>query len=109
MECNSDLEWYDKDSLLLGEKLDGLSTAAEPFEEPSILSVEYRVGPNKDDILGRCKLPLQYVERRHNCLTPMKPNDVLIVLFGLTLPPLCLCVVLAKGEYTPVKLCVIQS
>nr|GEW34455.1 FT-interacting protein 1-like [Tanacetum cinerariifolium] len=38
--------------------------AAEPFEEPSILSVEDRVGPNKDDILGRCKLPLQYVERR---------------------------------------------
>ncbi|GJY00088.1 FT-interacting protein 1-like protein [Tanacetum coccineum] len=38
--------------------------AAEPFEEPLILSVEDRVGPNKEDVLGRCMLPLQYVERR---------------------------------------------
>nr|GEY18016.1 transcription factor-like protein DPB [Tanacetum cinerariifolium] len=32
--------------------------------EPLILSVEDRVGPNKDDVLGRCMLPLQYVDRR---------------------------------------------
>ncbi|GJY84617.1 FT-interacting protein 1-like protein [Tanacetum coccineum] len=38
--------------------------SAEPFEEPLILSVEDRIGPNKDDVLGRCMLPLQYVERR---------------------------------------------
>ncbi|GJX35648.1 hypothetical protein Tco_0247205 [Tanacetum coccineum] len=37
---------------------------AEPFEDPLILNVEDRVGPNKDDVLGRCMLPLQYVERR---------------------------------------------
>ncbi|GJW12380.1 hypothetical protein Tco_1578207 [Tanacetum coccineum] len=38
--------------------------AAEPFEEPLILGVEDKVGPNKDDVLGMCMLPLQYVERR---------------------------------------------
>ncbi|GKC38780.1 hypothetical protein Tco_1051164 [Tanacetum coccineum] len=38
--------------------------AAEPFEEPLILSVEDKVRPNKDDVLGRCMLPSQYVERR---------------------------------------------
>ncbi|GKA05612.1 hypothetical protein Tco_0684732, partial [Tanacetum coccineum] len=32
--------------------------------EPLILSDEDRVGPNKDDVLGRCMLPLQYVDRR---------------------------------------------
>nr|GEZ53091.1 FT-interacting protein 1-like [Tanacetum cinerariifolium] len=32
--------------------------------EPLILSVEDRVGPNKDDVLGRCMFPLQYVDRR---------------------------------------------
>ncbi|GKC47439.1 hypothetical protein Tco_1065161, partial [Tanacetum coccineum] len=37
---------------------------AEPFEEPLILSVEYRVGPNRNDVLGRCMLRLQYVKRR---------------------------------------------
>nr|GEU38256.1 FT-interacting protein 1-like [Tanacetum cinerariifolium] len=36
----------------------------EPFKEPLILSVEDTVRPNKDDVLGRCMLPLQYVERR---------------------------------------------
>ncbi|GJX48788.1 hypothetical protein Tco_0273978, partial [Tanacetum coccineum] len=40
------------------------SVSAEPFEEPLILSIEDRVGPNKDDVLGRCMLPLEYVERR---------------------------------------------
>ncbi|GJV05313.1 hypothetical protein Tco_1338882 [Tanacetum coccineum] len=38
--------------------------AAKPFEEPLILSVEDRVGPNKDDVLGRCMLPLQCADRR---------------------------------------------
>nr|GFB11821.1 FT-interacting protein 1-like [Tanacetum cinerariifolium] len=28
------------------------------------LSVKDRVGPDKDDVLGRCMLPLQYVDRR---------------------------------------------
>ncbi|GJU39594.1 ribonuclease H-like domain-containing protein [Tanacetum coccineum] len=40
--------------------------SVEPFEEPLILSVQDRVGPNKDGVLRirRCMLPLQYVDRR---------------------------------------------
>lgn len=43
---------------------DLMFVAAEPFEEHLILSVEDRVAPNKDEILGRCAIPLQYVDRR---------------------------------------------
>ncbi|KAJ8638082.1 hypothetical protein MRB53_012349 [Persea americana] len=43
---------------------DLLFVAAEPFEEPLILSVEDRVGPNKDEVLGKTVIPLQYVPRR---------------------------------------------
>ncbi|KAL0316861.1 UNVERIFIED_CONTAM: FT-interacting protein 3 [Sesamum radiatum] len=43
---------------------DLMFVAAEPFEEPLILSVEDRVAPNKDEVLGRCAVPLQYVDRR---------------------------------------------
>ncbi|KAI4371257.1 hypothetical protein MLD38_019518 [Melastoma candidum] len=43
---------------------DLMFVAAEPFEEPLILSVEERVAPNKDEVLGRCGIPLQYVDRR---------------------------------------------
>lgn len=43
---------------------DLMFVAAEPFEEPLILSVEDRVAPNKDEVLGRCAISLQYVERR---------------------------------------------
>jgi len=43
---------------------DLMLVAAEPFEDPLILSVEDRVGPNKDEILGRCVIPLQVVQRR---------------------------------------------
>ncbi|CAO2831810.1 unnamed protein product [Amaranthus hypochondriacus] len=43
---------------------DLMFVAAEPFEEPLILSVEDRVGPNKDEVLGRCAIPLQYIDRR---------------------------------------------
>ncbi|KAI3787031.1 hypothetical protein L1987_41189 [Smallanthus sonchifolius] len=38
--------------------------AAEPFEEHLILSVVDRVAPNKDEVLGSCVIPLQYVEPR---------------------------------------------
>ncbi|XP_057982484.1 FT-interacting protein 3-like [Malania oleifera] len=38
--------------------------AAEPFEEPLILSVVDRVAPNKDEVLGKCLISLHYVERR---------------------------------------------
>eukprot|EP01018_Ginkgo_biloba_P031831 Gb_33902 [translate_table: standard] len=38
--------------------------AAEPFEEHLILMVEDRVGPNKDEILGKTIINLTMVERR---------------------------------------------
>ncbi|KAF5191535.1 Ft-interacting protein [Thalictrum thalictroides] len=41
-----------------------LFLASEPFEEHLILSVEDRVGPNKDEVLGRCVIPLLSVQRR---------------------------------------------
>ncbi|KAH0708241.1 hypothetical protein KY284_009668 [Solanum tuberosum] len=43
---------------------DLIFVAAEPFEEPLILSVEDRVAPNKDVILGKCLIHLQYIDRR---------------------------------------------
>ncbi|GAB2266931.1 FT-interacting protein 3 [Dionaea muscipula] len=43
---------------------DLMFVVAEPFEEPLILSVEDRVGPNKEEVIGRCGIPLQYVDRR---------------------------------------------
>ncbi|GLT60665.1 hypothetical protein SLA2020_334220 [Shorea laevis] len=38
--------------------------AAEPFEEPLILLVEDRTGPNKDETIGKAVIPLNTVERR---------------------------------------------
>lgn len=38
--------------------------AAEPFDEHLIFSVEDRVGPNKDEILGKVIIPLSSVEKR---------------------------------------------
>ncbi|GJT58234.1 FT-interacting protein 1-like protein [Tanacetum coccineum] len=43
---------------------DLMFVAAEPFDEHLILSVEDRVAPNKDEVLGMCVIPLQYVDRR---------------------------------------------
>ncbi|GAU20647.1 hypothetical protein TSUD_230610 [Trifolium subterraneum] len=43
---------------------DLLFVAAEPFEDHIILSVEDRVGPGKDEIIGRVIIPLNAVERR---------------------------------------------
>ncbi|PIN19998.1 hypothetical protein CDL12_07323 [Handroanthus impetiginosus] len=43
---------------------DLMFVAAEPFEKPLILSVVNRMSPNKDEVLGRCLIPLQYVDRR---------------------------------------------
>ncbi|XP_047340504.1 FT-interacting protein 3-like [Impatiens glandulifera] len=43
---------------------DLMFVAAEPFDDALILSVEERVGSNKDELLGRCVIPLQYVDRR---------------------------------------------
>ncbi|KAK7274486.1 hypothetical protein RIF29_15578 [Crotalaria pallida] len=38
--------------------------AAEPFDEPLILSVEDRVGPNKDETIGNVVIPLTKVDKR---------------------------------------------
>ncbi|KAJ0083835.1 hypothetical protein Patl1_29821 [Pistacia atlantica] len=43
---------------------DLMFVVAEPFEEPLILTVEDRVGSNKDEVLGKCLIPLQTVQRR---------------------------------------------
>ncbi|XP_039142140.1 FT-interacting protein 7-like [Dioscorea cayenensis subsp. rotundata] len=43
---------------------DLIFVAAEPFEERLLLSVEDRVGPNKDEVLGRAMITLQSVPRR---------------------------------------------
>lgn len=43
---------------------DLLFVTAEPFEDHLILSVEDRVGPGKDEIIGRVIIPLSSVDRR---------------------------------------------
>lgn len=43
---------------------DLMFVTAEPFEEPLILTVEDRVGPNKEEVLGRCMISLNSVQRR---------------------------------------------
>ncbi|KAJ0818495.1 putative C2 domain, phosphoribosyltransferase, C2 domain superfamily [Helianthus annuus] len=43
---------------------DLLFVAAEPFEDHLILTVEDRVGPGKDEILGRVIIPLSMIEKR---------------------------------------------
>lgn len=43
---------------------DLLFVAAEPFEDHLIISIEDRVSPGKDEIIGRVIIPLNAVERR---------------------------------------------
>lgn len=43
---------------------DLMFVAAEPFEEPLFLTVEDRVASNKDEVLGKCTITLQNVQRR---------------------------------------------
>jgi Ca2+-dependent lipid-binding protein len=43
---------------------DLMFVAAEPFEEHLILSVEDRIAPGKDDVIGRTVISLQHVPRR---------------------------------------------
>ncbi|XP_048421928.1 FT-interacting protein 7-like [Pyrus x bretschneideri] len=43
---------------------DLMFVAAEPFDDHLIVSVEDRVGPSKDETLGRVVIPLNAVERR---------------------------------------------
>lgn len=43
---------------------DLMFVAAEPFEDYLVLSVEDRVGPGKDEVLGKVMVPLTSVEKR---------------------------------------------
>lgn len=43
---------------------DLMFVAAEPFEEHLVLSVEDRVAPNKDEVLGKAVISLQTVDKR---------------------------------------------
>ncbi|KAG6466565.1 FT-interacting protein 3-like [Zingiber officinale] len=43
---------------------DLMFVAAEPFEDQLIISIEDRVGPNKDEVVGRLALPLGSIEKR---------------------------------------------
>ncbi|XP_074567505.1 FT-interacting protein 3-like [Curcuma longa] len=43
---------------------DLMFVAAEPFEDQLIISVEDRVGPNKDEVVGRIGIPLGSIEKR---------------------------------------------
>lgn len=43
---------------------DMMFVAAEPFEDHLILTVEDRVGPNKDETIGKVVIPLHSVEKR---------------------------------------------
>ncbi|XP_027335476.1 FT-interacting protein 7-like [Abrus precatorius] len=38
--------------------------AAEPFEEPLVVSIENRVGPNKDETIGVVVIPLTHADKR---------------------------------------------
>lgn len=43
---------------------DLMFVAAEPFEEPLVLSIEDRVGPTKEETVGRIVIPLTHVQKR---------------------------------------------
>ncbi|KAK9698601.1 hypothetical protein RND81_08G116400 [Saponaria officinalis] len=43
---------------------DLLFVAAEPFDDHLVLTVEDRVGPGKDEIIGRVFIPLTHIDRR---------------------------------------------
>ncbi|KAL3537346.1 hypothetical protein ACH5RR_000712 [Cinchona calisaya] len=44
---------------------------SEPFDEQLALSVEEKVGPNKDEVVGKCVINLHGVERRVDFRTPI--------------------------------------
>ncbi|XP_072966308.1 FT-interacting protein 3-like [Typha angustifolia] len=43
---------------------DLMFVAAEPFDDHLVLSAEDRVGPNKDEVIGRVTIPLGSIEKR---------------------------------------------
>jgi hypothetical protein len=50
----------------ISQSEDLMFVVAEPIEEPLVLRVQDRVAGDKDEVLGRCTIPLQYVERRQD-------------------------------------------
>ncbi|MCE3216013.1 hypothetical protein HAX54_004385, partial [Datura stramonium] len=50
---------------------DLIFVVAESFEGQLVLSVEDKVAPNKDELLGKCIIPLQDVEKRVCFSTPI--------------------------------------
>ncbi|PWA62737.1 C2 calcium-dependent membrane targeting [Artemisia annua] len=46
---------------------DLMFVAAEPFDEPLILSIEDKFAPNHNEVLGTCSIRLQDVDRRLDC------------------------------------------
>ncbi|XP_006366512.1 protein QUIRKY-like [Solanum tuberosum] len=50
---------------------DLMFVVAEPFEDQLVLSVEDKVAPNKDELLGKCVISLQDVEKRVDFSTPI--------------------------------------
>ncbi|KAL4334428.1 hypothetical protein GQ457_07G020120 [Hibiscus cannabinus] len=48
--------------------------ASEPFEDYIIISVEDRIGPGKDEILGRAMIPLRQVPQRFETGKPPDPR-----------------------------------
>ena len=55
---------------------DLLFVAAEPFEDPLILSIEDRVGPNKDQTLGKIHIPIATVESSFFCYDANSNNMI---------------------------------
>ncbi|MQL72766.1 hypothetical protein Taro_005126 [Colocasia esculenta] len=51
-------------SISAGWNEEFLFVAAEPYEEPLVVTVEDRVGPNKDETMGRLILPVGFAPRR---------------------------------------------
>ncbi|RAL46754.1 hypothetical protein DM860_005033 [Cuscuta australis] len=49
---------------------DLMFVAAEPFDEELVVSVEDKVGGNKEEVLGKCVIPLQTVEKRVDFRVP---------------------------------------
>lgn len=50
---------------------DLMFVVAEPFEEELVLTVEDKVAANKDEVLGKCVVPLQAVEKRLDFKVPV--------------------------------------
>ncbi|KAG8363573.1 hypothetical protein BUALT_Bualt19G0036500 [Buddleja alternifolia] len=50
---------------------DLMFVVAEPFDERLVISVEEKVGPNKDEGLGKCMIPLHDIDKRMDFKPPI--------------------------------------